>query len=172
MAPEVYSLDSQDNGFADVWHTDVTFVRRPPAISVLRAVVLPPNGGDTNWADSQLAYESLLPGLRKLVDPLTAVHDGTREFGYYLAQRRKGRGNLWEGQVFTDLTPVEHPVSPSRSTSYAIAGDPVTSPCGTTAVRPTTPTVTTATATGSCTASPYDRAEARRRLRERHDVRA
>ncbi|MDH6695816.1 TauD/TfdA family dioxygenase [Streptomyces sp. MAA16] len=107
---EVYSLDSQDNGFADVWHTDVTFVRRPPAISVLRAVVLPPHGGDTSWADSQLAYESLTPGLRALIDPLTAVHDGSREFGYYLAQRREGRGNLWDGEVFTDLVPVEHPV--------------------------------------------------------------
>ncbi|MFE6937778.1 TauD/TfdA dioxygenase family protein [Streptomyces chartreusis] len=110
VAPEVYSLDSQDNGFADVWHTDVTFVERPPAISVLRAVLLPPNGGDTNWADSQLAYESLSPGLRDYVDTLTAVHDGSREFGYYLAQRRQGRGNLWEGEVVTHLTPVEHPV--------------------------------------------------------------
>lgn len=111
VAPEVYSLDSQDNGFADVWHTDVTFVRRPPAISVLRAVALPADGGgDTNWADSQLAYASLSPGLRAFVDTLTAVHDGTREFGYYLAQRRQGRGNVWEGEVFADLTPVEHPV--------------------------------------------------------------
>ncbi|MFJ3106132.1 TauD/TfdA dioxygenase family protein [Streptomyces sp. NPDC086835] len=110
VPPEVYSLDSQDNGFADVWHTDVTFVRRPPAISVLRAVVLPPNGGDTTWADSQLAYESLTPALRTLIDSLTAVHDGSREFGYYLSQRRKGRGNLWEGETFNDLTPIEHPV--------------------------------------------------------------
>ncbi|MFJ4416523.1 TauD/TfdA dioxygenase family protein [Streptomyces sp. NPDC088925] len=107
---EVFALDSQDNGFADVWHTDVTFVARPPAISVLRAVVLPPTGGDTSWADSQAAYESLTPGLRALIDPLTAVHDGNREFGYYLAQRRQGRGNVWEGEVFTDLSPVEHPV--------------------------------------------------------------
>ncbi|MFF0384466.1 TauD/TfdA dioxygenase family protein [Streptomyces sp. NPDC004286] len=110
VAPEVYSLDSQDNGFADVWHTDVTFVPRPPAISVLRAVVLPPTGGDTNWADSHAAYESLSPGLRAHIDTLTAVHDGSREFGYYLAQRRQGKGNLWEGEVFTQLTPVEHPV--------------------------------------------------------------
>ncbi|MFG2812485.1 TauD/TfdA dioxygenase family protein [Streptomyces sp. NPDC048410] len=110
VAPEVYSLDSQDNGFADVWHTDVTFVPRPPAISVLRAVVLPPTGGDTNWADSQAAYESLSRGLRAHIDTLTAVHDGSREFGYYLAQRRQGKGNLWEGEVFTQLTPVEHPV--------------------------------------------------------------
>ena len=44
--PEIYALDSATGGFADIWHTDVTFVRRPPLGSVLRAVVLPPTGGD------------------------------------------------------------------------------------------------------------------------------
>jgi taurine dioxygenase len=108
--PEVYALDSADNGFADVWHTDVTFMRRPPLGSILRAVTLPPSGGDTNWADAQLAYDSLHPAVRRLVDGLTAVHDGTREFGYYLAQRRGGQGNEWDGEVVTRLDPVEHPV--------------------------------------------------------------
>ncbi|MGW4681968.1 TauD/TfdA dioxygenase family protein [Micromonospora taraxaci] len=108
--PEVYALDSADNGFADVWHTDVTFVARPPLGSILRAVTLPPSGGDTNWADSQLAYDSLAEPVRRLVDQLVAVHDGNREFGYYLAQRRGGRGSVWEGEVVTRLDPVEHPV--------------------------------------------------------------
>src|SRR3712207_1906172 len=52
--PEIYALDSSTGGFADVWHTDVTFVRRPPLGSVLRAVVLPPTGGETQWADLEL----------------------------------------------------------------------------------------------------------------------
>ena len=108
--PEVYALDSADNGFADVWHTDVTFMRRPPLGSILRAVTLPPTGGDTNWADAQLAYESLAEPVRRLADQLVAVHDGNREFGYYLAQRRGGRGNEWDGEVVTKLEPVEHPV--------------------------------------------------------------
>ncbi|GIJ54882.1 TauD/TfdA dioxygenase family protein [Virgisporangium aurantiacum] len=108
--PEVYALDSADNGFADVWHTDVTFMPRPPLGSILRAVVLPPVGGDTSWADSQLAYESLSPPVRDLADRLVAVHDGNREFGYYLAQRRGGQGNVWDGEVVTRLDPVEHPV--------------------------------------------------------------
>ncbi|MFF5232485.1 TauD/TfdA dioxygenase family protein [Dactylosporangium sp. NPDC000521] len=108
--PEVYALDSADNGFADVWHTDVTFMPRPPLGSILRAVVLPPSGGDTNWADSQLAYESLSAPVRALADQLTAVHDGNREFGYYLAQRRGGKGSVWDGEVVTRLDPVEHPV--------------------------------------------------------------
>jgi alpha-ketoglutarate-dependent taurine dioxygenase len=108
--PEIYALDSTDNGFADVWHTDVTFMRRPPLGSILRAVVLPPAGGDTSWADSQLAYDSLSAPVRDLADQLTAVHDGNREFGYYLAQRRGGQGNVWDGQQVTRLDPVEHPV--------------------------------------------------------------
>ncbi|MEV7623677.1 TauD/TfdA family dioxygenase [Actinoplanes sp. NPDC089786] len=108
--PEVYALDSTDNGFADVWHTDVTFMKRPPLGSILRSVILPPTGGDTNWADAQLAYDSLAAPVRRLADQLTAVHDGTREFGYYLAQRRGGQGNEWDGEIVTKLDPVEHPV--------------------------------------------------------------
>ncbi len=72
---EVYELDSADNGFADVWHTDMTFMPRPPMGSILRPVVLPRNGGDTNWADAELAYLSLSEPIRRLVDGLTAVHD-------------------------------------------------------------------------------------------------
>jgi taurine dioxygenase len=107
---EIYALDSADNGFADVWHTDVTFVRRPPLGSILRPVTLPPTGGDTNWADLELAYRSLSEPVRALADQLTAVHDGTREFGYYLAQRRGGEGSVWDGERYRSLEPVEHPV--------------------------------------------------------------
>jgi alpha-ketoglutarate-dependent taurine dioxygenase len=106
--PEIYALDSATGGFADVWHTDATFVRRPPLGSVLRAVVLPPTGGDTQWADLELAYESLSEPVRRLADQLVAVHDGTREFGYYLAQREERA--TWEGEEFRALVPVEHPV--------------------------------------------------------------
>jgi alpha-ketoglutarate-dependent taurine dioxygenase len=107
---EIYALDSADDGYADVWHTDVTFVKRPPLGSILRAVTLPPHGGDTNWADLELAYESLSPAVQRLADELTAVHDGSRDFGYYLAQRRQGRGSDWEGETFTALEEVQHPV--------------------------------------------------------------
>jgi taurine dioxygenase len=107
---EIYALDSADEGFADVWHTDVTFVERPPLGSILRAVTLPPHGGDTNWADLELAFASLAEPVQRLAEQLTAVHDGSREFGYYLAQRRQGEGSLWEGERYRSLDPVEHPV--------------------------------------------------------------
>src|SRR4051794_16086244 len=108
--PEIYALDSADGGFADIWHTDVTFVKRPPMGSILRAVNVPPVGGDTNWADLQLAYESLSPAIQQMVDGMSAIHDGAREWGYYLQQRRAGRGNEWEGETFERFTPIAHPV--------------------------------------------------------------
>jgi alpha-ketoglutarate-dependent taurine dioxygenase len=46
------------------WHTDVTFVRRPPTGSILRAVVIPPAGGDTLFSDQQAAFEALSPSLQ------------------------------------------------------------------------------------------------------------
>ncbi len=109
--PEIYDIDSADPefSFSDVWHTDVTFVPTPPKASILRAVRLPETGGDTSWADSQLAYESLSEPVRRLVDGLRAVHDGSREWGAYL-RRRGGRGNTWEGRAIEHLEPVEHPV--------------------------------------------------------------
>jgi alpha-ketoglutarate-dependent taurine dioxygenase len=109
--PEVYSIDSADPefSFSDVWHTDVTFMERPPLGSILRAVRLPDHGGDTSWVDSQLAYESLSAPVQRLADQLTAVHDGNREWGAYL-QRRGGIGNEWDGRRVTELTPVAHPV--------------------------------------------------------------
>ncbi len=109
--PEIYDIDSADPefSFSDVWHTDVTFMEKPPLGSILRSVRLPSYGGDTSWVDSQLAYESLSSPVRELVDQLTAVHDGNREWGTYL-RRRGGTGNVWDGKEVTELTPVEHPV--------------------------------------------------------------
>jgi alpha-ketoglutarate-dependent taurine dioxygenase len=108
--PEIYVLDSGDGGKAPVWHTDVTFRSTPPLGSVLRAVELPPTGGDTCWTDLEAAYLALSPPLRHLADQLTAVHDGRKDFEEYLNVRLSGEGNVWEGERVRDLEPVAHPV--------------------------------------------------------------
>jgi len=43
----ILDLDSLAGGAANHWHTDVTFVDRPPMFSILRAMILPEIGGDT-----------------------------------------------------------------------------------------------------------------------------
>jgi taurine dioxygenase len=108
--PEIYVLDSGDGGKSPVWHTDVTFTRTPPLGSVLRAISLPPTGGDTCWTDLEAAYSALSPQLRRLADELEAVHDGRKDFEEYLHVRRSGEGNLWDGERIRSLDPVVHPV--------------------------------------------------------------
>ncbi|MDO3636313.1 TauD/TfdA dioxygenase family protein [Mycolicibacterium arseniciresistens] len=64
------------------WHADVTAAVNPPAASILRAEVIPPYGGDTQWSNTVAAYEGLSEPVRRLADGLRAVHrfsppDGT-----------------------------------------------------------------------------------------------
>jgi alpha-ketoglutarate-dependent taurine dioxygenase len=104
---KVLKKEPREYGDADKWHTDVTFVETPPLGSILNAIVIPEAGGDTLWADTQAAYEGLSKPIRDLVDGLSAVHDGTRTFGTLLDALGEGE---WDGQRFTELVPVEHPV--------------------------------------------------------------
>ena len=65
---------------ADSWHTDVTFVDRVPAASILRAIHLPPYGGTTTWANTVAAYEALPVPLKNLADQLWAVHTNAYDY--------------------------------------------------------------------------------------------
>ena len=75
----ILPIDSEQQK-ANSWHTDVTFVDRVPAISVLRALVLPPYGGSTVWANTATAYERLHPALKALVGHLRAVHSNRYDY--------------------------------------------------------------------------------------------
>jgi taurine dioxygenase len=56
------------------WHSDNSFLDRPPMMSLLHAKELPPFGGDTEFANQYLAYATLSEGLRGQLDRMTAVH--------------------------------------------------------------------------------------------------
>ena len=56
------------------WHSDLTPAVNPPAGSVLRAEVVPPFGGDTQWTNLVAAYEGLAEPLKGFVDGLRAEH--------------------------------------------------------------------------------------------------
>jgi taurine dioxygenase len=59
-----------------VWHADITWLREPPFATALRAVKVPPFGGDTCWASMYAAYDALSAPFRAMLDGLTAVHSG------------------------------------------------------------------------------------------------
>jgi taurine dioxygenase len=57
------------------WHADMTYRSRPPFASILKAVDVPPVGGDTLWASMFAVHDALDPGLRRDLEQLEAVHD-------------------------------------------------------------------------------------------------
>lgn len=59
----------------EAWHSDATFLERPPAHAILAAQTVPESGGDTMIANQYAAYEALSPKLRAIVDNLDAVHE-------------------------------------------------------------------------------------------------
>jgi alpha-ketoglutarate-dependent taurine dioxygenase len=56
--------------FGEGWHTDSPFLPKPPAITLLRSLQVPPLGGDTTWANSALAYTMLSETYRQMIQGL------------------------------------------------------------------------------------------------------
>ncbi|BFO01817.1 TauD/TfdA dioxygenase family protein [Pseudomonas guariconensis] len=103
-------LDGAEGQRANSWHTDVTFVEAYPKASILRSVVAPAFGGDTVWANTAAAYQSLPEPLRELADKLWAVH--SNEYDYAGTKPDVDPAKLERyRQVFTSTVyETEHPV--------------------------------------------------------------
>ena len=56
------------------WHTDSSYMPVSAKASMLSALVVPPSGGETEWADMRAAYEALDGGTRARIDGLCAHH--------------------------------------------------------------------------------------------------
>lgn len=110
-APELFILDNHagnptDN---DYWHTDVTFIETPPMASLLYARSLPPNGGDTIWANMKVAYDQLSQPLQDFLSGLDAVHDFARGFPTRgIVANAAGADR--HAQAVAEHPPVVHPV--------------------------------------------------------------
>jgi taurine dioxygenase len=88
------------------WHADMTYLSRPPFASILKAVEVPPVGGDTLWASMFAVHDALDPGLRHDLEQLEAVHDmGAFRTGAY----RQG-GDQGISEALTRAGTAVHPV--------------------------------------------------------------
>ncbi|MEZ5265750.1 MAG: TauD/TfdA family dioxygenase [Acidimicrobiales bacterium] len=73
--PEIFELAATKGGIADEWHSDLTFLEHPSAMSILNMVRCADAGGDTMWTNLELAYDELSAPLQELCEGLSALHD-------------------------------------------------------------------------------------------------
>ena len=57
-----------------LWHSDSSFQQPPAKYSLLSALVVPPRGGETEYADMRAAYDALPDDMKARIDGLVAEH--------------------------------------------------------------------------------------------------
>jgi taurine dioxygenase len=88
------------------WHSDMTYRSRPPFASILKAVEVPPVGGDTLWASMFAVHDALAPGLRRDLEQLEAVHD----MGAFRTDAYLHGGDQGIAEAFARAGTAVHPV--------------------------------------------------------------
>jgi taurine dioxygenase len=98
--------------FGTSWHSDNSFFERPSKASLLYGVVVPPYGGDTLWASMERAYDALSPGMKNIVDGLTAVHSAQSAYDPAVTGSAKYENKAAINYRYSEAihAQVEHPV--------------------------------------------------------------
>ena len=79
------------------WHTDKSWHAVPPVLTMLHAIALPPSGGDTEFANTSMAYAALPEKTKRRIAGLQVVFRWGASGGNAIAATR-------------DESPVDHPL--------------------------------------------------------------
>jgi len=74
---EIVKTETETEGFGSFWHSDSTYIRRPPKITLLYARQVPARGGDTLFADMYGLYDDLSDGLKTTLAGLRAINSAS-----------------------------------------------------------------------------------------------
>ena len=87
--PEIIEIVKEPDAtgiVGNLWHSDESFMARPALGSILHIIESPDVGGDTLFANQVLAYETLSPGMQRMLSSMRVVFSDAS-----LQQRNKGR---------------------------------------------------------------------------------
>ena len=85
------------------WHTDKAYYPVPPMLTALYAVEMPPEGGDTEFANTEMGYAALPQETQRRIAELRVVF-------YWGASRRAAGGDLLSEAQLRERPPVDHPL--------------------------------------------------------------
>lgn len=77
----IREADEQGAMFGGSWHSDWSFQPQPPSYTILYGHEVPPAGGDTVFTNQVLAYDTLSPGMKRMLEGVRAVHSARRSYG-------------------------------------------------------------------------------------------
>jgi taurine dioxygenase len=74
----VVKLEHEKTNFGGIWHSDTSYLERPPMATMLIAREVPPKGGDTLFANAYLAYEALSDGMKRMLGGVIAINSSAK----------------------------------------------------------------------------------------------
>lgn len=96
------------------WHTDTWFKERPPAGSFLRALKVPPSGGDTHFMNMYAVHDALPATLKAAIDGRfihhQTVYDGRGDVRLGMSVPDSDDVRTWPG--------VDHPIARQHGESH------------------------------------------------------
>jgi len=84
------------------WHSDKSFRPEPSLATILHAVTMPPDGGDTVFADMIAAYEALPEDDKRALDGARVIHSWELS--------RENRHRVMSAEEAADAPPNSHPL--------------------------------------------------------------
>jgi len=78
---EVVKEESETVNFGGNWHSDTAYLPQPPLATLLYALEVPKQGGDTLFTSTRAAYDALSEGMRAMVDKLVGVNSAALKAG-------------------------------------------------------------------------------------------
>jgi taurine dioxygenase len=121
---EVKKLEHEKVNFGGVWHSDTTYLEKPPMGSMLLSKEIPPYGGDTLFACQYAAYESLSDTMQRLLEGLQGINSSAKaDVSKTREDRIKSDGNESLPKSFSSSHPVvrTHPETGRKALFINIA---------------------------------------------------
>ncbi len=121
---EVKKLEHEKVNFGGVWHSDTTYLEKPPMGSMLLSKEIPPYGGDTLFACQYAAYESLSDTMQRLLEDLHGINSSAKaDVSKTREDRIKSDGNESLPKSFSSSHPVvrTHPETGRKALFINIA---------------------------------------------------
>jgi alpha-ketoglutarate-dependent 2,4-dichlorophenoxyacetate dioxygenase len=107
----------QQNRANELWHTDLSFQKPRATLSMLYSRIIPPDGGDTEFCDTRLLWESMSDEERAILTGLNCTHWG------FHSRKKFGFTDLPQ-EVLDRYPPIERPLivehRPSGRTALTI----------------------------------------------------
>mgnify|MGYP003647537808 CR=1 FL=1 len=113
IIPIIKEPDAKLN-FGGGWHTDTSYLERPPKATVLYAVEVPDEGGDTEFADCVAAFADLSEGMKSFLLSNSGIYSPKLVHGaggdYASDDAKQNLGNSYGGNETFAEGEVEHPL--------------------------------------------------------------